>query len=118
MNTKKILSLLVTLSISLSTITSFNLKSAKAATTGDDVTVTILQSSDVHGRFMPWDYSGDEANTKGSMTQISSIVKDVRSKSSNVILVDAGDAIQDNSVETFNKGAEQTYGHCYELSKL
>lgn len=107
MNTKKILSLLVTLSISLSTITSFNLKSAKAATTGDDVTVTILQSSDVHGRFMPWDYSGDEANTKGSMTQISSIVKDVRSKSSNVILVDAGDAIQDNSVETFNKGAEQ-----------
>ncbi|MBU3194076.1 bifunctional metallophosphatase/5'-nucleotidase [Clostridium algidicarnis] len=107
MNTKKILSLLVTLSISLSTITSFNLKSANAETNGDDVTITILQSSDVHGRFMPWDYSADEANTKGSMTQISSIVKDVRSKSSNVILVDAGDAIQDNSVETFNKGAEQ-----------
>lgn len=107
MNTKKLLSLFVTLSISLSTVTSFNSKSAKAETISEDVTITILQSSDVHGRFMPWDYSADEANIKGSMTQIASIVKDVRSKNPNVILVDAGDAIQDNSVETFNKDAEQ-----------
>ncbi len=107
MNNKKLLSLFVTLSLSLYTVTSFNLKSAKAETISEDVTITILQSSDVHGRFMPWDYSADESNTKGSMTQISSIVKDVRSKNPNVILVDAGDAIQDNSVETFNKGAEQ-----------
>lgn len=107
MRNKKLLSMFLSLSISLSAITSFNLKSVKAESSEEEVTVTILQTSDVHGRFMPWDYSADESNTNGSMTQIASIVKEVKSKNPNVILVDAGDSIQDNSVETFNKMPEQ-----------
>ena len=46
-------------------------------------------------------------NRDGSLTQISTAVNEIRQENPNVILVDAGDAIQDNSVEQFNKEKHQ-----------
>lgn len=78
-----------------------------AAPAEGTVTVTILGTSDVHGRFMPWDYATDTEDRSGSLTQISTVVKEIRQENPNVILVDAGDAIQDNSVEQFNEAPHQ-----------
>ena len=68
-----------------------------------DITITILSTSDIHGRYMPWDYAVDGANTKGSITQISTFVKEVRKDNPNIILLDAGDTIQDNSADLFQE---------------
>lgn len=71
------------------------------AANGDIVDVTILGTSDIHGHFMPWDYASDKLNMKGSLSQIATKVKTIRDEQENVILVDAGDTIQGNFVETF-----------------
>lgn len=71
------------------------------AADGDRVDVTILGTSDIHGHFMPWDYASDKLNMRGSLSQIATKVKSIRNEQGNVILVDAGDTIQGNFVETF-----------------
>ncbi|KIE22441.1 2', 3'-cyclic nucleotide 2'-phosphodiesterase [Vibrio sinaloensis] len=71
------------------------------AADGDIHQVTILGTSDLHGHFMPWDYAADKLNMRGSLSQIATKVKEIRTKQPNTILVDAGDTIQGNFVETF-----------------
>ncbi|HBK7266702.1 TPA: bifunctional metallophosphatase/5'-nucleotidase [Vibrio cholerae] len=71
------------------------------AANGDIHNVTILGTSDLHSHFMPWDYSADKLNLSGSLSQIATKVKTIRQEQPNVILVDAGDTIQGNFVETF-----------------
>ncbi|MCK3657879.1 bifunctional metallophosphatase/5'-nucleotidase [Pasteurellaceae bacterium Pebbles2] len=68
-----------------------------------EVNIKFLGTSDVHGRIVPWSYGADEADTSGSYAQISSYVNQVRKENKNVVLVDIGDAIQDNQVEAFAK---------------
>lgn len=70
------------------------------------VNITILGTSDVHGRFMPWHYASDTENKSGSLTQIYSAVKEFKKENPNTILVDCGDVIQDNFVERFNRHDE------------
>ncbi|MCX9563714.1 metallophosphoesterase, partial [Vibrio cholerae] len=67
--------------------------------------VTILGTSDLHGHFMPWDYAADKKEMSGSLSQIATQVKTIRQEQPNVILVDAGDTIQGNFVETFKEEA-------------
>ncbi len=67
-----------------------------------EVDIKILGTSDVHGRVSPWDYSTDEPSYAGGYSQISTVVKEFREKNKNVLLVDLGDAIQDNGIEKFN----------------
>ena len=67
-----------------------------------EVDVSILATSDVHGRMLPWDYGTDKADSSGSYAQISSFLKEYRSQHANVIMVDAGDIIQDNQIERFH----------------
>lgn len=67
----------------------------------EPVNITILGTSDLHGTFVPWDYATDTANMAGSLSQIATQVHKVRAQQPNVILVDAGDTIQGNFVETF-----------------
>ncbi|PPA83180.1 2,' 3'-cyclic nucleotide 2'-phosphodiesterase [Brevibacillus laterosporus] len=73
-----------------------------AESKSNDVNITLLGTSDIHGRFMPWDYGLDGPNLTGSMTQLFTIIKQVRQENPNTILLDAGDLIQDNSAELFN----------------
>lgn len=72
-----------------------------SAMASEPVNITILGTSDLHGTFVPWDYSTDTANLAGSLSQIATQVQQVRTQQPNVILVDAGDTIQGNFVETF-----------------
>ncbi|PAR32987.1 bifunctional metallophosphatase/5'-nucleotidase [Vibrio metoecus] len=75
------------------------------AANGDIHNVTILGTSDLHGHFMPWDYAADKKEMSGSLSQIATQVKTIRQEQPNVILVDAGDTIQGNFVETFKEEA-------------
>lgn len=67
-----------------------------------EIDIKILGTSDVHGRISPWDYSTDMEDYSGGYAQISTLVKDYRDKNNNIVLVDLGDAIQDNGIEKFN----------------
>lgn len=59
----------------------------------------ILATSDLHGKFYPWDYAQNVESTSGSMTQLATAIKELRTE--NTLLVDAGDTIQDNSANIF-----------------
>lgn len=68
----------------------------------NEADLQILATSDVHGRFMPYDYAVNEANMQGSLTQVMTAVRKFRQENpNNTILVDAGDVIQDNSASLF-----------------
>ena len=68
-----------------------------------EVNVKFLGTSDVHGRIVPWSYGADIEDKSGSYAQIATYVKEARKSHPDLILVDIGDAIQDNQVEVFAK---------------
>lgn len=68
-----------------------------------EVKITLISTSDIHGRYMPWDYATDDSNPNGSLTQVSTIVKKIREENPNLILLDTGDMIQDNSADLFKE---------------
>lgn len=71
---------------------------AKAAE--EMVDINILATSDLHGRFVPYDYAINAADDSGSLAQVASLAKFFK-KVPNTILLDCGDIIQDNSSELF-----------------
>jgi len=83
-------------------VTPLSSNKVQAAEAKPETTITLLGTSDIHGRFMPWDYALDGPNKTGSLTQLYTIVKKVREENPNTLLLDAGDMIQDNSAELFN----------------
>lgn len=77
--------------------------SAVSVALAKEVNIKFLGTSDVHGRIVPWSYGADVEDKSGSYAQIATYVNEVRKNAKNVILVDIGDAIQDNQVEVFAK---------------
>ena len=74
--------------------------SAQEQEQGTDKTqIRILATSDLHGKFFPWDYAANEENRSGSMTQLASAIAEYRTE--NTLLVDGGDTIQDNESDQF-----------------
>ncbi|TNH06420.1 bifunctional metallophosphatase/5'-nucleotidase [Testudinibacter sp. TR-2022] len=71
-----------------------------------EINIKLLGTSDVHGRVVPWSYGADVEDRSGSYAQIASYVKRVKQQHDNVVLIDVGDAIQDNQVEVFAKTPE------------
>ena len=59
----------------------------------------VLATSDLHGKFYPYNYAANAESTSGSMVQLSTAVKTLRT--ANSLLLDAGDSIQDNSAQIF-----------------
>jgi 2',3'-cyclic-nucleotide 2'-phosphodiesterase/3'-nucleotidase len=59
----------------------------------------VLATSDLHGKFYPWAYATNTESTSGSMTQLATAIKSLRTE--NTLLVDAGDTVQDNSAQIF-----------------
>ncbi|MBR2675717.1 MAG: 5'-nucleotidase C-terminal domain-containing protein [Solobacterium sp.] len=62
--------------------------------------ITILATSDLHGKLYPWDYVQKKEDLSGSMMQLAGAVKELYDPN-NTLLVDAGDTIQDNCAELF-----------------
>ncbi|TDT50926.1 5'-nucleotidase C-terminal domain-containing protein [Fonticella tunisiensis] len=98
---KKWTSLLVALVMVVSLFAPGISTRAWAADGDGTINLQILATSDLHGRFMPYQYATDSPNTSGSFTQIATVVKQMREANPNTILVDNGDTIQDNSSQLF-----------------
>ncbi len=62
------------------------------------VVVTILQTTDLHGHFLPWDYARAETANEG-LARVASRIAAIRKETPNVLLLDAGDTIQGTPVE-------------------
>ena len=76
-----------------------------------EVNIKLLGTSDIHGRVVPWSYGADVEDKSGSYAQIATYVKDVRKNNKNVVLVEVGDAIQDNQVDVFAKDKKYYKDH-------
>ncbi|MBN2795719.1 MAG: 5'-nucleotidase C-terminal domain-containing protein [Clostridia bacterium] len=68
----------------------------------DGQKITILATADLHGRIYPYEYAIDSTDADAGLAKIQTLVKQEKAKSENVILMDVGDTVQDNSAELFN----------------
>lgn len=59
----------------------------------EDMSLIILETSDIHGNMIPIDYANNE-KAKNGMSKIASIIREERNLNENVILVDNGDMLQ------------------------
>lgn len=70
------------------------------AQTGDKI--TILGTSDLHGRIYAYEYAIDDVDADAGLAKVSTIVKQERALDPNLLLMDLGDTLQDNSADLFN----------------
>ena len=68
----------------------------------DEVTLNFAATSDVHGRIYPYDYAVTEEDPDAGFSKIYTIIKELKAKNPNTVLIDVGDTVQDNSAELFN----------------
>ena len=85
--------------------------SAVSTAMAQEVNIKLLGTSDIHGRIVPWSYGADGEDKSGSYAQIATYVKDVRKNNKNVVLVEVGDAIQDNQIDVFAKDKKYYKDH-------
>lgn len=71
-----------------------------AAAVEESKTVTILQTSDLHGMVNPYDYASDKVS-KTSLAHAATVIKAERSKDPNLLLLDTGDTTQANYIQEF-----------------
>ncbi|MBI9012286.1 MAG: 5'-nucleotidase C-terminal domain-containing protein [Clostridiales bacterium] len=64
--------------------------------------ISILGTADMHGRIYAYEYAIDSVDADAGLAKIQTLVKEVRAEEENVILMDVGDTVQDNSAELFN----------------
>ncbi|MGL6153877.1 bifunctional metallophosphatase/5'-nucleotidase [Cetobacterium sp. SF1] len=68
----------------------------------DEVTLSFAATSDVHGRIYPYEYAIDSEDKSAGFAKTNTIVKKLRAENPNLVLIDIGDTVQDNSAELFN----------------
>jgi hypothetical protein len=66
------------------------------------VKVTVLGTTDLHGRIFPWDYATDTEDVDAGMAKLQTLVKQEKAANPNTILIDTGDTLQDNMADLFN----------------
>ncbi len=68
----------------------------------DEVQLVFGATADVHGRIYPYDYAVTEEDADAGYAKTYAIVKELRADYPNMVLMDVGDTVQDNSAELFN----------------
>lgn len=76
--------------------------SSALAADANNVTVTLLQTSDVHGRIYAYDYALDSVDAATGYAKLKTLIDQERQVDPDSLLIDCGDTIQDNSAELFN----------------
>jgi 5'-nucleotidase len=61
---------------------------------GDTKRITILNTNDIHSRIEPFPKESGRNANQGGLTKLASLVKKIREKESNILLLDAGDVFQ------------------------
>ena len=65
------------------------------------VYIVVLGTTDLHGNLFPVDYYTDKADNRG-LAKISTLIKQVRKETQNVLLIDSGDTIQGTPLEYYH----------------
>ncbi len=95
---RKVLSLALVGAIALSNVYVVNIHAEEE---NDDITkITLLSTSDLHGRIYPWEYAIDTPQEVG-LAKVATIIKEQREIDPDLILVDTGDTIESNMVDLF-----------------
>lgn len=68
-----------------------------------ETSLSLLISSDIHGWYLPWDYTKDEEDVHGSLAQLSTLIKSIKKDHDHVLTFDAGDLVQGNASSLFAK---------------
>ncbi len=68
--------------------------------TADTVRITVLGTTDVHGRLLPWDYYAGREEKRG-LARVATLVDSIRAAEPNTILVDSGDLLQGNPLDYY-----------------
>lgn len=66
----------------------------------EDKTITILQTSDLHGMVNPFDYASNKENST-SLAHAAAIIREERAKDPDLLLIDTGDTTQANYIQEF-----------------
>lgn len=96
----KITSILFVFFLVLCFLTCETTKSATVTKDVGTVSITILETSDIHGMLAPWDYASDR-EYDGGLAKAATVIKQEREKDSQLILLDCGDSMQDNLIQEF-----------------
>lgn len=96
---KKLLSLLLALTMILPLV-----GCAAFAENADPIMITVIATSDVHGKVLPINYATGEPSPNVGLSMIASMIEQVRATEKNVVLVDGGDTVQ---------GSAMTYYYSY-----
>ncbi|MBR2527099.1 MAG: 5'-nucleotidase C-terminal domain-containing protein [Blautia sp.] len=78
--------------------------------------IRIIGTSDLHGKFVPYDYALNEESTSGSVAQLATAIAEYRDE--DTLLFDAGDTIQDNSADIFVSADESIHPMVLALNAL
>ena len=73
---------------------------AVSAAFAEEVTITILETSDLHGAIYPYDYASDKESDNG-LAKVATVIKSERAKDPELLLIDDGDNLQDNMIQEF-----------------
>jgi len=73
-----------------------------AAEGAQTVEIQLLCTSDLLGKYLPYDYEAGREDYSGSLAQISTAVREIRKE--NCVLIDAGDSTHGNFAEAFAGG--------------
>jgi 2',3'-cyclic-nucleotide 2'-phosphodiesterase/3'-nucleotidase len=68
----------------------------------DTLDVTILSTTDVHGRVYPTNYYGDDGNEPVGLARVHTLIKQLRVKHKHTMLVDSGDCLQGTALTYHN----------------
>ncbi len=68
--------------------------------TCDKTRITLLLTSDLHGRLFPYNYMQNAETTAGSLAQVATAVKQLYDPG-HTLIADCGDTIQDNFADLF-----------------
>jgi 2',3'-cyclic-nucleotide 2'-phosphodiesterase (5'-nucleotidase family) len=90
------LSLLVVILFLFTFVTPFS----KHVSAAENLTVQILATSDMHNKFVSYDYALNKAGS-GSLAELAVKIKELRAQNPNTVLVDNGDTLQGTSSSLF-----------------
>lgn len=76
----------------------------------DGTTITVLQTSDLHGNLIPWDYYGNKP-AEWSLSKVATLVKQERATDPDLLLLDAGDTIQGTPLAYYYNMIDTTTPH-------
>jgi 2',3'-cyclic-nucleotide 2'-phosphodiesterase / 3'-nucleotidase len=76
----------------------FTFIGSSSSAAANRVVVTILETADLHGHLLPWDYQRAQSADDG-LARVATRITAIRRETPNVLLLDAGDTIQGTPIE-------------------